>query len=148
MPVKEVAVSDAKTLPTTIDPRAFVAAVPDAKRRADAEALLAFLEDVTGEAPVMWGDSIVGFGRYHYRYASGREGDWPRIGFSPRKQQTVLYLSDGFEGWEEMLARLGPHKTGASCLYIKRLADVDMGVLADLCRASLARLAKEYPEES
>lgn len=140
--------SDAKTRPGSTDPRAFVAAIPDATRRADAEALLALLGEVSGESPVIWGDSIVGFGRYHYRYASGREGDWPRIGFSPRKQQTVLYLSDGFAGREEMLARLGPHKTGASCLYIKRLADVDRAVLAELCRASLARMAELYPAEA
>ena len=138
--------ADAKTVPTDADPVAFVAAVPDATRRRDAETLLALLGEISGEPPVLWGDALVGFGRYRYRYASGREGEWPRIGFSPRKQQTVLYLMPGFEGREDLLARLGPHKTGASCLYLKRLSDVDPGVLADLCRASLARMGELYPE--
>jgi hypothetical protein len=138
-------VTEPKTLPTDADPAAFVAAVPDPTRRRDAETLLAMLAEVSGEPPVVWGDGLVGFGRYRYRYASGREGDWPRIAFSPRKAQSVLYLMDGFDGREELLSRLGPHRTGASCLYLKRLADVDPAVLAELCRASLARMAALYP---
>ena len=88
--------------------------------------------EVTGEQPTMWGGSIVGFGTYHYRYASGREGDGPAVGFSPRKQALTIYVSEGFEAYDDLLARLGPHSTGKSCLYIKRLADVDEDVLRSL----------------
>ncbi|MEN9392261.1 MAG: hypothetical protein RLZZ104_604, partial [Pseudomonadota bacterium] len=90
--------------------------------------------------------SIIGFGRYHYRYDSGREGEMCRIGFSPRKGQTVLYLIDGFKGHAELMAKLGKHKTGKSCLYVKRLSDIDLGVLEDICRCSLAYMAAKYPE--
>jgi hypothetical protein len=110
----------------------FLAAVDDPKRRADAEAACALMADATGAEPVMWGSAIIGFGAYHYRYASGREGDWPAVGLSPRKQALTLYISAGFDGWADLLSQLGPHRTGKSCLYLKRLADVDQSVLKDL----------------
>ena len=106
--------------------------------------LIALLSRVSGAAPVLWG-KIVGFGSYHYRYDSGREGDAPRIAFAPRKGQTVLYVMGGFPGHDALLARLGKHKTGTSCLYLKRLGDVDMGVLEALARASVAHMDQAYP---
>ncbi|MGY0008070.1 DUF1801 domain-containing protein [Micromonospora sp. I033] len=121
------------TVPTDASVDDFLAAVPDDRRRADAERLCALLREVTGEPPVMWGPSIVGFGSYHYVYASGHTGDWPLVGFSPRKQQLVLYLVGGFEErYPSVLARLGPHKTGKGCLYLKRLDAVDESALREL----------------
>ncbi|TYB37659.1 DUF1801 domain-containing protein [Micromonospora sp. AP08] len=121
------------TVPTDASVDDFLAAVPDDRRRADAERLCALLREVTGEPPVMWGPSIVGFGAYRYTYASGRTGDWPLVGFSPRKQQLVVYLVGGYEErYPSVLARLGPHKTGKGCLYLKRLDDVDESALREL----------------
>ena len=124
--------SEPKTKPTDVAPAEFIAAVEDPVRRADAEVVCQLLEEVTGKAPVMWGPSIVGFGTY-----KGSTGDWPIAGFSPRKAQTVVYIV-GFEGQDEMLARLGKHKIGKSCLYINKLADVDMAVLREIAEASVA----------
>jgi hypothetical protein len=118
----------------------FLSAVADPRRRADAEAACALMTEATGAEPAMWGTSIVGFGAYHYRYASGREGDWPAVGLSPRKQALTIYLSAGFDAYEELLGRLGPHSTGKSCLYVKRLADVDQGVLRELVAAGFRHL--------
>ncbi|PSK66937.1 hypothetical protein B0E53_01099 [Micromonospora sp. MH33] len=121
------------TVPTDASVDDFLAAVPDDRRRADAERLCALLGDITGEPPVMWGPSIVGFGSYRYTYESGRTGDWPLVGFSPRKQQLVVYLVGGFEErYPSVLARLGPHKTGKGCLYLKRLDDIDESALREL----------------
>jgi Domain of unknown function (DU1801) len=121
----------------------FLAAVPDARRRGDAEAVCALMTEVTGAPPRMWGGSIVGFGTYHYRYASGREGDWPPVGLSPRKQSLTIYLSAGLDRYADRLARLGPHSTGRSCLYVKQLADVDQTVLRDLVRDAFRQLNGE-----
>ncbi|MBB4948691.1 hypothetical protein F4556_004226 [Kitasatospora gansuensis] len=129
--------AEPKTKPTATDPAAFLAAVPD-ERRADAEALYALMAEVTGVPAVMWGGSIVGFGRYHYRYASGRGGDWPPVGFSPRKQALTLYVAEGFEPHRDLLARLGPHTTGKGCLYVKRLAALDQAVLRELVERGFA----------
>ena len=118
----------------------FLAGVTDPKRRADAQAVTALMAEVTGAEPTMWGTSIVGFGAYHYRYASGRGGDWPAVGFSPRKQALTIYLSAGFHGHDDLLGRLGPHTTGRSCLYVKRLADVDPAVLGELVAAGFRGL--------
>jgi Domain of unknown function (DU1801) len=127
-----------KTQPTSADVDAFLAAVPDAQRRADARTLCALLADVTGERPVLWGSSIVGFGSYHYRYESGREGTSALAGFAPRKTALVLYLVGGFEERHgKLLEQLGPHKTGKGCLYLKRLADVDLDVLRELVDRSV-----------
>jgi hypothetical protein len=118
----------------------FLSTVADPRRRADAEAACALMTEATGAEPAMWGTGIVGFGTYHYRYATGREGDWPAVGLSPRKQALTIYLSAGFDAYEELLGRLGPHSTGKSCLYIKRLADVDQGVLRELIAAGFRHL--------
>ena len=122
-----------KTLPTGEDAEAFIAAVTDAARREDARALCALLAGWTGEPPAMWGTSIVGFGSYRYRYESGREGTGPLVGFSPRKANLVLYLVGGVQDrYPKLLERLGPHKLGKGCLYLKRLGDVDREVLREL----------------
>lgn len=121
------------TVPTEASVDDFLAAVPDDRRRAEAERLCMILREVTGEPPVMWGSSIVGFGSYRYTYESGRTGYGPLAGFSPRKQQLVVYLVGGFEErHSSVLARLGPHKTGKGCLYLKRLNDVDESTLREL----------------
>jgi Domain of unknown function (DU1801) len=120
--------------PTDVDPREYVAAVEHPVRRADAELLLELMEDATGQPACMWGPSIVGFGHYHYRYASGHEGDAAAVGFSPRKANLVFYGLTYGEASEALLARLGKHKRGAGCVYINKLADVDLGVLGDMVR--------------
>ncbi len=129
------------TRPTDVDPREFVAAVAHDVRRRDAQTLLDLMADVTGQPPVMWGPAIVGFGTYHYRYASGREGDSPVVGFSPRKAATTVYVLTGFDGEAELLARLGPHTTGRACLYLKRLDAVDLDVLRELVARSYTATA-------
>jgi hypothetical protein len=116
----------------------FLAGVGDEQRREDAHRLCTMMRDITGEPPVMWGASIVGFGTYHYRYASGREGDSPLAAFSPRRQHLVIYLIGGFESRHRaVLARLGPHKTGKGCLYIRRLDTVDRAALRELIDRSV-----------
>lgn len=135
----------AKTVPGTASVAAFLAAVPDARRRADCEAVLRMMRAATGCEPVMWGPSIVGFDRYRYRYDSGREGEMPVVGFSPRAQALVLYLLSGFGTGDALLGKLGKHTTGKSCLYLKSLADVDAGVLDALVRASVAETRRRYP---
>ena len=140
--------SENKTTATSADVDAFIDAAADEKQRVDAQDIRAMMEQVSGEPATMWGPSIIGFGRYHYKYESGREGEMCRIGFSPRKGQTVLYIIDGFPGHAELMDRLGKHKTGKSCLYIKRLSDVDRDVLEALCRASLAVMEERYPNRT
>ena len=138
--------SDPKTRPSDASVEAFIEAVEHPRRREDARILLELMRRVTGEEPVMWGPSIVGFGRYRYRYASGQEGDWPIAGFSPRKQNLSIYIMTGFEASDALLSRLGKHKTGKSCLYVNKLADVDLEVLETLVRASVAEMKRMYPE--
>ena len=137
---------EAKTKPTVVSVADFIAAVENPKRRADAETLCALFEDISGEPPRMWGPSIIGFGQYHYRYASGHEGDAPRLGFSPRKAQTVVYVMSGFDGQAEMIARLGKVKTSVACVYVNRLDQIDLGVLREMAFASLAQMRELYPE--
>jgi len=116
----------------------FLARIPDPQRREDARRLCAVMEEITGEPPAMWGTSIIGFGAYHYRYASGHEGDSALAGFSPRRAHLAIYLIGGFENrYQRVLARLGPHKTGKGCLYIKRLDDVDRDALGELINRSV-----------
>jgi hypothetical protein len=115
---------------------AFIDAVDDDRRRDEARTVLALMRDVTGEEPVMWGPSIIGFGRVHYRYRSGREGDMPAASFSPRKRALTVYLAEGFDRRDDLLPRLGPHTTGRSCLYLKRLDAVDLDVLRALVESS------------
>ena len=134
-----------KTAETGADVSAFLAKVSDASQRADAEALIKLLKRVSGAPPQMWGPSIIGFGRYHYRYDSGREGEMCRIGFSPRKGKTALYVKAGSPRHEKILSQLGKFKTDGGCLHIKHLADVHMNALEELCAASLAHMAEKYP---
>jgi hypothetical protein len=128
---------ETKTRPTQASVDAFIAAVAKPVRRADAEMLREMMERITGEPAVMWGPTIVGFGAYHYRYASGHEGDMCRIGFSPRSANLVLYVG-GFPEYGSLLARLGKHKGSKACLYLNKLADVDLGVLEEIVRQSFA----------
>ncbi|NIJ65296.1 hypothetical protein FHR20_002258 [Sphingomonas leidyi] len=137
--------AELKTRATEIQVADFIAAVPDATRRADAGAVCTMMARLTGEPPKMWGPSIIGFGRYAYRYDSGRTGEMCRIGFSPRKAELVLYVLDGNADQGEVLGRLGRHRTGKGCLYIKRLADVDADVLEEIVRAKIARMDAAYP---
>jgi hypothetical protein len=126
-----------KTWPTRKSVTSFLAPVEHDTRREDARERLKLFKRVTGKRPVMWGDSIVGFGSYHYRRKSGQQVDWPLTGFSPRKQNLSVYIMPGFATYGEMLARLGKHKTARSCLYINKLADIDMTVLEQLITASV-----------
>jgi hypothetical protein len=133
--------ADPKTRKNDASVHDFIASVDDPQKRNDSMALLKIFKEVLGEEPVMWGPSIVGFGSYHYRYASGREGDWMVTGFSPRKQALTLYVMAGFDDCDELLARLGKYKTGKSCLYIKQLSDVDEPTLRELIKRSAEHVA-------
>jgi hypothetical protein len=127
-----------KTKPTPASVQAFLDACADETRREDAKALATLMQKVTGHEPCMWGPSIVGFGSYHYTNPGGREGDMPIVGFSPRKAANVLYGTIGFRGADALLLRLGKHTTGKGCLYIKKLADVDVKVLETLVEKAVA----------
>ena len=131
-----------KTKPTKQSVAEFIDSVADQTQRADAKALVKLMRSASGEAAKMWGPSIIGFGSYHYKYESGREGDMPVISFSPRKAATVLYLMGGLSGSEVLLEKLGKHTTGKGCLYIKTLADVDQAVLEALLAKSVAAARK------
>lgn len=135
--------AELKTQPTDADVVEYLNAVPDERKRADSFVVLELMKDVTKAEPTMWGDSIVGFGRYHYTYASGREGDWFLTGFAPRKRELTLYIMDGFDGYDELLGSLGKFKTGKSCLYVKRLDDIDLATLRTLIERSVAHMAAE-----
>jgi len=123
----------------------FLNGVEDEQKRQDSFKILEIMQEVTGEEPKMWGSSIIGFGSYHYKYASGREGDWFQTGFSPRKQSLTLYIMSGFEQYEELLGKLGKHSTGKSCLYVKKNADVDLDVLRELIKLSVELVAATNP---
>ena len=125
-----------KTQKTGASVEAFLTSVESKTRREDGFRVLQLMREVTGLEPEMWGPSIIGFGDYHYRYESGREGDFFLTGFSPRKQSLSLYIMAGFDAYDDLLSRLGKHRKGAACLYINKLADVDMDVLRDLVRQS------------
>jgi hypothetical protein len=130
--------ADNKTKPTKMSVAAFIDALTDQTRRSDAKKFVQLMQSASGEKPAMWGPSIIGFGSYHYTYASGREGDMPLIGFSPRKAATVLYGITGSSDSGALLAKLGKHTTGTGCLYIKNLADVNQKVLEALMVKSVA----------
>jgi hypothetical protein len=132
--------SEPKTKPTDASVADFLDAVEHPGRREDGKVVAAMMAEISGEKAVMWGPSIVGYGSY-----KGPTGDWPRIGFSPRKANLVLYMMPGFEAQADLLGRLGKHKTGASCLYLNRLADVDMGVLRELASESVRMMREKYP---
>ena len=135
-----------KTRPTSASVEQFVDAIVNDRRRQDSKTVLAMMRDITGEQPVMWGSGIVGFGSYHYKNASGREGDWPRTGLSPRKQALTVYCMLGFAGAGDLLGKLGRHTTGVSCLYLPRLDQVDLAVLRTLISRSYADMAAKYPQ--
>ncbi|MEW5796326.1 MAG: DUF1801 domain-containing protein [Candidatus Zixiibacteriota bacterium] len=120
----------------------FLSRISDEQRRQECREIVKLMKAATGEEPSMWGDSIVGFGTFHYKYASGREGDWFVTGFSPRKQNLTIYLLTGYEGPARLMKKLGKFTHGKSCLYVKKLADIDLSVLSELIRDSLARMAK------
>ena len=127
--------AEAKTKPTKEKVTDFLNRVADDKRREDCFAVAKMMEEITGSKPQMWGPSIVGFGSHHYKYASGHSGDWPLTGFSPRKQDLTLYLTlVGYEKYSELMSQLGKHKTGKSCLYIKRLSDIHVPTLKKLIK--------------
>ena len=121
---------------------AFLSGVTDEKKRQDSFAILELMKKVTGKEPEMWGESIVGFGKYHYKYASGREGDWFLTGFSPRAQNLTLYIMAGFDQYETLLSKLGKHSTGKSCLYIKKIEDIDINVLEELVKRSVEHMER------
>ncbi len=123
----------------------FLNTVEDEQKRADCLAVLKLMKQVTKAQPKMWGTSIVGFGSYHYKGASGREGDWMLTGFSPRKQNLTLYIMAGFDNYDALMKKVGKHSTGKSCLYIKRLADVDTGVLKELVAQSVVHMKATNP---
>ncbi|MCP3729690.1 DUF1801 domain-containing protein [Sphingomonas sp. MG17] len=137
--------AEIKTKPTQVTPASFLDSVESPARREDGKVVCALLQTITGEEPRMWGPSIIGFGSYHYKYDSGHEGTMCRLGFSPRKAQLVLYVLTGADGEAERLARLGKHKIGKSCLYINKLADVDMAVLEEIARHALDDMNARYP---
>lgn len=137
-----------KTAPTSVSPDDYIAAIDSAPRRADCQKILDMMADLTGWEPKMWGPSIIGFGEYHYKYESGREGDFLRVGFSSRAQNISIYIMPGYQDFSGELARLGKHKIGKSCLYIKRLSDVDEDVLSEMLQKGLDLMAETYPLEN
>lgn len=136
--------ADAKTIPTGESVDDYIAAIDDEGVRADCGTLIEIMGRATGAEPRMWGPSIVGFGTYHYKYASGREGDWPLTGFAPRKRNLTLYIMAGFDRYGDLMRKLGKHKTGKSCLYVNRLSDIDLDVLDELVRASVDHVKEQY----
>jgi hypothetical protein len=144
---REAAMSDLKTQPTQASVLEFINQIENESRRSDCLTVLEMMRAATGAEAVMWGSSIVGFGSYHYRYASGREGDWMLVGFSPRKNDLTLYLTCGTERFKEQLPRLGKYKTsGGSCLYLKKLADVDLTVLKELIQVAVENMAEKHAD--
>jgi hypothetical protein len=131
--------AELKTRPTRASVDKFLKQIADETRREDCFKVAKMMEEITGEKPTMWGPSIVGFGTYHYKYASGREGDWPITAFSPRKQDLTLYIMAGFKQYPELMEKLGKHSTGKSCLYIKRLSDIHVPTLKKLIRESVKK---------
>ena len=125
----------------------FLNGIENPDRRRDCKTVAKLMREITGKKPVMWGSSVVGFGKYHYKYASGREGDYFIAGFSPRKQALTLYIMAGFRGHDTLMKKLGKYKTGKSCLYINKLDDVDMKVLTQLITRSVQHMRKKYPTD-
>jgi hypothetical protein len=138
--------AEAKTKASNVSVSDFIATVGDETRRKDCKQLVKWMSAATGRKPVMWGGSIVGFGRYHYTYASGQSGDWPVVAFAPRKNDLSVYVMPGFDAMKALLARLGPHKTGKSCLYLKSLDGVDGAVLQEIIALAVAGMAAQRVE--
>ncbi|MEM9952992.1 MAG: DUF1801 domain-containing protein [Chloroflexota bacterium] len=137
--------ADLKTKQHDGDPEAFLNSVENDKRREDSFTVMRLMEEITGAPAKMWGETIVGFGSYDYTYASGREGTWMLVGFAPRKATLTLYIQSGFDNFGTLLGKLGKHKTGKSCLYIKKLEDVDMDVLRQIIAESVDHMKKTNP---
>jgi len=136
--------AELKTHATDANVERFLGTIADDARRQDCRRVLDIMKSATGAEPRMWGASIVGFGSYHYRYESGREGDWFLTGFSPRKRDLTLYIMAGFDRYESLMSRLGKYKTGKSCLYVKRLADIDEAVLRELVHTSVQHVQQTH----
>lgn len=136
--------STLKTQPTNLSVEAFLHAIEDVRKREDSYKIIQIMRQITKAEPTMWGESIVGFGKYTYTYDSGRSGEWFLTGFSPRKSAISLYLMAGFDGYEKTLKVLGKHKTGKACLYIKKMADIEEEVLVSLIEASVQHVKKKY----
>ena len=136
--------SDNKTQKNADSVHAFLETIENQQKLQDSQQLLKMMQSVSGEKPAMWGPSIIGFGEYHYKYDSGREGDFMRIGFSPRKSNISVYIMPGFSDYQVLMDKLGKHKLGKSCLYINKLADVDLDVLQELMVQSLEDMKKKY----
>lgn len=128
--------SENKTRPTEASVEAFLDGIENKTRRKDGYTILTLMKKITQEPAVLWGNSLIGFGKVHYKYKSGREGDWFRAGFSPRKQNLTVYIMPGFSRYEELMDKLGKHKTGKGCLYINKLSDIDMNILTELITQS------------
>jgi len=137
-----------KTRPGDGDVQAFIAGIENETRRADAGTLLRMMSEVTGFKPVLWGETMVGFGQYHYKYDSGREGDYFLTGFSPRKSAMSVYIMPGFKRYGDLLAKLGKHRHSVSCLYINRLDDIDLRVLETMIDDSVRHMKEIYPQWS
>ncbi|MEQ8629473.1 DUF1801 domain-containing protein [Ekhidna sp.] len=138
--------AELKTQPNDLDVESFINTIEPESKRDDAWEVLKLMKKVTGEEPVMWGSSIVGFGKYKYVYESGREGEWMLTGFSPRKQAMTLYLMSGYEKMDDLMQKLGKYKSSVSCLYIKRHSDIDLDVLEEMVRKSVEIIKKRYAE--
>ena len=137
--------AELKTTQNDKSVKSFLNSVIDENKRKDCREIMKLMQDITHKKPKMWGDSIVGFGSYHYKYESGREGDFFITGFSPRKQHLTIYIMPGFSGYDSVMKKLGKHKTGKSCLYIKKLDDIDRNTLKELITDSVNYMTKSYP---
>ncbi len=137
--------AELKTKVTTASVEKFLDAIDDEQRRDDCYEVMKLMTKVTKHSAKMWGTSIVGFGAYHYQYASGQKGDWPPVAFSPRKQNLTLYIMPGFEEYDDLMKKLGKYKTGKACIYIKNLSDIDIKVLTQLIKGSYAHMMEKYP---
>jgi hypothetical protein len=137
--------AELKTQPNSASVDEFLNSIKDEKKKTSSRRILDIMEQASGEQPQLWGNSIVGFGRYHYKYASGREGEWFLTGFSPRKANLTLYITSGFDQFPNLLEKLGKFKTGSSCLYIKKIEDIDLNILEELIRASVDHMRKTNP---
>lgn len=137
--------AELKTQPTDKNVEAFLNTIDDEQKREDSFLILDLMKNVTEEPAKMWGNSIIGFGEYHYKYESGREGDWFLTGFSPRKRNLSLYIMAGFDQYDDLLQKLGKHKTGKSCLYINKIEDIDLKILRKMVKQSVTYMKKTYP---
>ena len=139
--------AELKTKKNDVSVNDFLNSIEDGQKREDSFEVLEMMKKLSGKEPKMWGGSIVGFGNYQYKYETGREGEWFRVGFSPRKANLSLYIMDGFEKYDKLMGELGQHKTGKSCLYIKRLSDIDKKILQQLIKESLKSFDKKYGKD-